>query len=164
MVIPDRCTKLVYVSHAVRAWMSHTTSESRRSSGERDQDLGPCGTVQYVCGSRKGRRSRHEAQWLAGPYPEYPCQSRRCSLQGEPIAVSSITQSKKSTYKEIDVVLACSIAVSVEVPAGVVAAREYSKSNLGDSVVLAGAGLGSTKRAPLGATADIELVVVCLEW
>jgi hypothetical protein len=80
------------------------------------------------------------------------------------MAVSSVTQSKRSTYKEIDVVLTCSIAVSVEVPAGVVAAREYSKSNLGDSVVLAGAGLGATKRAPLGATADIELVVVCLEW
>jgi hypothetical protein len=67
------------------------------------------------------------------------------------------------TDEEVDVVLACCIAIGIEVSIGVIAAGEHTKANFRHVVILSGASPCSSEWALLVRSADVELVIVGLE-
>jgi len=68
------------------------------------------------------------------------------------------------TYEEVNLIFPGSIAVRVEVTVLPVRTGEDSKTNFGNIVVFVGAGLGPAEWALVGATTNVELVVVLGEW
>ena len=68
------------------------------------------------------------------------------------------------TYEEVNLIFPGSIAVRVEVTVLPVGTGEDSKTNFGNIVVFVGAGLGPAEWALVGATTNVELVVVLGEW
>lgn len=66
------------------------------------------------------------------------------------------------TYKKVDLILTCCVPVGVEVPIWVVAAREDSETNFGNTVVLIRASLRSADRTLVVRPAHIKLVEIRL--
>ena len=81
------------------------------------------------------------------------------------LQISRVTNARNHhAYKEVNLIFPGSIAVRVEVTVLPVGTGEDSKTNFGNIVVFVGAGLGPAEWALVGATTNVELVVVLCEW
>lgn len=81
------------------------------------------------------------------------------------LQISRVTNARKHhTYEEVNLIFPGSIAVSIEVSILPVGTRKNSKTDFGNIVVFVRTGLGSTEWTLVGATANVELVVVLGEW
>jgi hypothetical protein len=67
-------------------------------------------------------------------------------------------------YEKVNLIFPGSITVCIEVTVLPIRTGEDSKANFGDIIVLARTGLCSTEWTLVGATTNIELVVVLGEW
>jgi hypothetical protein len=68
------------------------------------------------------------------------------------------------TYKIVYLVLPGRVSVRIEVSVLPVGAREDSKADFRDIVILTRTGLGPTERTFFGTATNVELVVVLREW
>jgi len=81
------------------------------------------------------------------------------------LQISRVTNARiYHTYEEVNLIFPGSIAVRVEVAILPVGTGKDSKTNFGNIVVFVGAGLGPAEWALVGATTNVELVVVLGEW